>query len=69
MSLFIDMCLYCITIDNTKSEELINKLLFKAEIKRRIKSLNKEIRVSKDVYRLSELKHQLLEVKNLYKTS
>ncbi len=53
----------------TKSEELTNKLLFKAEIKRRIKSLNKEIQISKDVYRLSELKHQLLEAKNLYKTS
>lgn len=53
----------------TKSEELTNKLMFKAEIKRRIKALNKEIQVSKDVYKLTELKHQLLEAKNLYKTS
>ena len=56
-------------VKDVKSEELSNKLLFKAEIKRRIKAINKEIQTSKDVYRLNELKHQLLEAKNLYKTS
>lgn len=56
-------------LKDTRTEETSNKLLFKAEIKRRIKALNKEIQNSNDVYRLTELKHQLLEAKNLYKTS
>ncbi len=55
--------------NSIKSEELSNRLIFKAEIKRRIKCLNKEIQTSNDIYRLTELKHQLLEAKKLYKTS
>jgi hypothetical protein len=56
-------------VKKERPKEESNKYIFKAEIKRRIKALNKEIQKSGDVYKLTELKHQLLEAKKLYKTA
>lgn len=54
---------------NAKSEATSNKFIFKAEIKRKIKELNKRIQIESDIHKLTEMKHDLLEMKNIYKNA